>query len=71
MFAGTSESDQLFKVVAALGAPRASDWPSAAALAAAHGVRFPEMARTGMAERYRGDRSDARLGPCAQVRGVP
>lgn len=49
IFAGTSESDQLFKVVSALGAPRPSDWPGAAALAAGQGVRFPEMARTGMA----------------------
>ena len=49
VFAGTSESDQLFKIVSALGAPKPSDWPAATALASAQGVRFPDMARAGMA----------------------
>jgi protein kinase len=46
IFPGTSESDQLSKVVSVLGTPSQSDWPDGHHLSELKGVRFPQMAAT-------------------------
>lgn len=46
LFPGSSELDELYKIVAVLGTPSQQDWPEGHKLAAAMHFRFPQMVPT-------------------------
>ncbi|WKX90215.1 hypothetical protein Q1695_009230 [Nippostrongylus brasiliensis] len=48
LFPGTSELDQLFKIVTIMGTPNKEDWPEGYQLATAMNFRFPQAAPTPM-----------------------
>lgn len=48
LFPGTSELDQLFKIVTIMGTPTKEDWPEGYQLATAMNFRFPQAAATPM-----------------------
>ncbi|CAJ0594938.1 unnamed protein product [Cylicocyclus nassatus] len=48
LFPGTSELDQLFKIVTIMGTPSKEDWPEGYQLAAAMNFRFPQAPPTPM-----------------------
>ena len=49
LFQGTSETDQLFKIIGVLGTPSANTWPDGLRLANRLGIRMPQQAPVSLA----------------------
>ena len=49
LFPGNNETDQIYKVCAALGSPRQTDWPDGFKLASQLGFNFPKFGKTNLA----------------------
>ena len=49
MFQGTSETDQLFKIMSILGAPTVANWPDGVRLANKIGIRLPQQGPVSLA----------------------
>lgn len=47
LFPGTSESDQLTRIITVLGTPQPSDWPEGHQLAQQKGIKFPQVMSSG------------------------
>jgi protein kinase len=43
LFPGTSESDQLVRIVTVMGTPTASEWGEGVKLAESKGIKFPNI----------------------------
>lgn len=58
IFPGTSESDQLTRIVTVLGAPSRSEWPEGLQVATQKGITFPMIQATPLRQHFQGMKSD-------------
>ena len=59
LFPGTSESDQLTRILSVLGTPTMQDWPEGHHIAQTKGIQFPQITATPLKQHiYQGNRAD-------------
>ena len=58
IFPGTTETDQLTRILTVLGTPQKSEWPDGFALAQSKGIAIPQIAATPLREQFTAQRAD-------------